>query len=61
MNGLLNFPAQDWDEITTWNATNQTSLLHDYRRLLVSGITSHPSSGGVLGAGFPIHSVDTAV
>ncbi len=30
VNGLLNFPAQEGDEITTWNATNQTSVLHEY-------------------------------
>lgn len=30
VNGLLNFPAQQGDAITTWNATNQTSVLHQY-------------------------------
>jgi hypothetical protein len=30
VNGLLNFPAQEDDEITTWNSTNQTPVNHAY-------------------------------
>ncbi|HMP82276.1 MAG TPA: immunoglobulin domain-containing protein [Verrucomicrobiota bacterium] len=30
VNGLLNFPAQQGDEITTWNATNQSPVNHGY-------------------------------
>lgn len=30
VNGLLNFPAQQGDEITTWDATNQTPVIHEY-------------------------------
>lgn len=30
VNGLLNFPAQEGNQITTWDATNQTSVNHQY-------------------------------